>query len=147
MRHLTGRSDVAFGSSSGRRSVVSKLSGSFPGVYSDRNVPIVSTHRHADAPDTPRTLSNNHTVWLLHLKQRTLPCWVPCSLRAYTSLAPGSLALGKVTIAARAHTWKFLRKNELNITPIKMGLTLLRFADASGAVRVFFCCAGIQYFV
>jgi hypothetical protein len=129
----------SFGSSSSRRSVVSKLSGPFPGVYSDGNVAIVSTHRRAGAADTPRTLSNNHTVWLLPLKQRTLPCWVPCSLCG-AHIQALRLALSHLgTLLSRPE-----RIPELNITPIKTGQTLLRFADASGAVSFFFA---IQYFV
>jgi hypothetical protein len=75
VRHLAGRSDIAFGDSSIRRSVVSKRSELFPGVYRDSNIAIVSTHRHAGVGGYPENILPQITsFWLTSLKQRMLSC-------------------------------------------------------------------------
>lgn len=148
MRHRAWRRhvDIAFGDSGIRRSIVAELSRLFPGVYSDRNIAIVSTHQHAGVGGYPENLLPQITSlgYVRETADAIVQGTVLAVQRAHTSLAPGSLALGNVTInggnrnrSPSAYLANPAEERAQYDGDQDTALTLLKFADASGAARGF----------
>jgi neutral ceramidase len=134
--------DIAFGDSGIRRSIVSELSRLFPGVYSDRNIAIVSTHQHAGVGGYPENLLPQITSlgYVRETADAIVQGTVLAVQRAHASLAPGSLALGNVTInggnrnrSPSAYLANPAEERAQYDGDQDTTLTLLKFADASGA--------------
>jgi neutral ceramidase len=146
MRHLARHVDIAFGDSGIRRCIVSELSKLFPGVYSDRNVAIVSTHQHAGAGGYPENLLPQITSlgYVRETADAIVQGTVLAVQRAHASLAPGSLAFGNVNVnggnrnrSPSAYLANPAEERAQYDGDQDTALTLLKFADASGAARGF----------
>jgi neutral ceramidase len=142
VRHL----DIAFGDSGIRRSIVSRLSSLYPGVYSDKNIAIVSTHQHAGAGGYPENLLPQLTSlgYVRETADAIVQGTVLAVQRAHASLAPGSLSLGNVTInggnrnrSPSAYLANPAEERAQYDGDQDTALTLLKFADANGAARGF----------
>jgi neutral ceramidase len=146
-RDITARHvDIAFGDTGIRRSIVSELSKLFPGVYSDRNIAIVSTHQHAGVGGYPENLLPQITSlgYVRETADAIVQGTVLAVQRAHASLAPGSLALGNVTVnggnrnrSPSAYLANPAEERAQYDGDQDTALTLLKFADASGAARGF----------
>ncbi|OCH91072.1 Neutral/alkaline nonlysosomal ceramidase [Obba rivulosa] len=138
--------DIAMGDTGVRRSIVSALSSQFPGLYTNENIALGSTHQHSGVGGYLENL----------LPQITSLGYVPLTAeaivngtvlavqRAHASLAPGSLSVGNTTVlnaninrspsaylanpAAERAMYEYDQDKEL---------TLLRFDDADGNARGF----------
>jgi neutral ceramidase len=135
-------SDIAFGDTGIRRSVVSTLSGLFPGLYTDTNVAIVSTHQHAGAGGYPENVLPQITSfgYVPETAAAIVQGLVLAVQRAHANLTPGSLGLGSVTVtdANRNRSPSAYLANPPAERAQYDGdqdttLTLLRFVDANGA--------------
>ncbi len=146
MRLPAGHADIAFGDSGIRRSIVSRLSELFPGVYSDSNIAVMSTHQHAGVGGYPENLLPQITSlgYVPETANAIVQGTVLAVQRAHASLAPGSLALGDVTInggnrnrSPSAYLANPAEERAQYDGDQDTALSLLKFADASGAARGF----------
>jgi neutral ceramidase len=136
------RSDIAFGDTGIRRSVISRLAELFPSVYDERNVAIVGTHQHAGVGGYPENLLPQITSlgYVPETAAAIVQGTVLAVQRAHANLAPGSLGLGNVTVtdANRNRSPSAYLANPPEERAQYDGdqdtaLTLLRFVDANGA--------------
>ena len=146
LRHLVRYVDIAFGDSGIRRSIVSRLSSLFPGVYSDKNIAIVSTHQHAGVGGYPENLLPQITSfgYVSETADAIVQGTVLAVQRAHASLAPGSLSLGNVTInggnrnrSPSAYLANPAEERAQYDGDQDTALSLLKFTDASGTARGF----------
>ena len=138
--------DIAMGDTGVRRSIVSSLSSLYPGVYTNENIALVSTHQHSGVGGYLEDLLPQITS-LGYVKQTAdaiVAGTVLAVQRAHNSLAPGSLSLGNTTVldaninrspsaylanpAEERARYQFDQDKELS---------LLRFDDAQGNARGF----------
>ncbi|KAI0295246.1 Neutral/alkaline nonlysosomal ceramidase [Russula brevipes] len=138
--------DIAFGDTGIRRSIVFNLERLFPGVYGDSNVAVVSTHQHAGVGGYPENLLPQITSfgYVGETADAIVQGTVLAVRRAHASLAPGSLALGNVTVKGgnRNRSPSAYLANPASERAQYDGdqdtaLSLLKFTDASGAARGF----------
>ncbi|KAG5352627.1 hypothetical protein C0989_001450 [Termitomyces sp. Mn162] len=136
--------DIAMGDTGVRRSIISQLSTSYPGVYDAKNVAFVGTHQHAGVGGYLEDLLPQITS-LGYVKQTAdaiVAGTVLAVKRAHANLAPGSLSLGNTTIldaninrsptaylanpAAERARYQYNQDKEM---------TVLRFDDTNGNAR------------
>ncbi|RDB20798.1 Neutral ceramidase [Hypsizygus marmoreus] len=136
--------DIAMGDTGVRRSIISKLTSQFPGLYTNENVAFVGTHQHAGVGGYLENLLPQITS-LGYVKQTAdaiVSGTVLAVQRAHASLAPGKLSLGNITIlnaninrsptaylanpAAERARYQYDQDKEM---------TVLRFDDANGKAR------------
>ncbi|OBZ65816.1 Neutral ceramidase [Grifola frondosa] len=138
--------DIAMGDTGVRRSIVSALSSEFPGLYTNENIALVSTHQHSGVGGYLENLLPQITS-LGYVKQTADAITAGTVLavqRAHASLAPGALSVGNTTVldaninrspsAYLANPADERAKYEYDQDK---ELTLLRFDDASGNPRGF----------
>jgi neutral ceramidase len=139
-------SDIAFGDTGIRRSIVFNLQQLFPGVYGESNVAVVSTHQHSGVGGYPENLLPQITSlgYVRETADAIVQGTVLAVRRAHASLAPGSLALGNVTVKGgnRNRSPSAYLANPASERAQYDGdqdtaLSLLKFMDASGAARGF----------
>ncbi|TFY76333.1 hypothetical protein EWM64_g7679 [Hericium alpestre] len=138
--------DIAMGDTGIRRSIVSQLSELYPGLYTNENIALVSTHQHSGVGGYLEDLLPQITS--LGYVKETADAIVQGTVRAvqqaHASLAPGKLSLGNTTVvdgnanrspsAYLANPADERAKYQYNQDK---DLTLLRFDDASGKARGF----------
>lgn len=144
--YIFPRSDIAFGDSGIRRSVLSNLTELFPGVYSESNVAIVGTHQHAGVGGYSENLLPQVTSlgYVREAADAIIQGTILAVQHAHESLALGSLALGNVTIkggnrnrSPSAYLANPAEERAKYDTDQETAMTLLKFADANGAARGF----------
>lgn len=129
-----------------RRSIVSALISQYPGIYTNENIALVSTHQHSGVGGYLEDLLPQVTS-LGYVKQTAYAIVAGTVLavqKAHESLAPGSLSLGNTTVldgninrspsAYLANPEE--ERNRYDYNQDK-DLTLLKFDDASGNARGF----------
>ena len=129
-----------------RRSIVSKLSAQYPGLYNNDNIALVSTHQHSGVGGYLENILPQITA-LGYVKQTAdaiVAGTVLAVQRAHANLAPGKLSLGNTTVlnaninrspsaylanpAAERAMYQYDQDKELS---------LLRFDDSNGNARGF----------
>jgi len=144
--HVFRGPDIAFGDTGIRRSILSKLASLYPGVYTESNVAIVSTHQHAGVGGYPENLLPQITSfgYVPETADAIVKGTVLAVQRAHASLAPGSLSLGNVTIkdgnrnrSPSAYLANPASERAQYDGDQDTALSLLKFSDASGTARGF----------
>jgi neutral ceramidase len=139
-------SDIAFGDTGIRRSILSNLADLYPGVYTESNVGIVSTHQHAGVGGYPENLLPQITSsgYVPETADAIVQGTVRAVQRAHASLAPGSLSVGNVTInggnrnrSPNAYLANPASERARYNGDQDTALSLLKFTDASGIARGF----------
>ncbi|KAI0077234.1 Neutral/alkaline nonlysosomal ceramidase [Panus rudis PR-1116 ss-1] len=138
--------DIAMGDTGIRRSIVQQLSSEFPGVYSNENIALVSTHQHSGVGGYLENLLPQITS-LGHVKQTAdaiVAGTVLAVKRAHASLKPGKLSLGNTTVldanrnrSPSAYLANPAEERARYQYDQDKELTLLRFDDTSGNARGF----------
>jgi neutral ceramidase len=148
-----------------RRSIVDILSTKYPGLYTNENIALVSTHQHSGVGGCTCSMYELHHFYSWNrrfpvmenlLPQLTTLGYVNQTAdaivsgtvlaveRAHDSLAPGSLSLGNVTVlganinrSPSAYLANPEEERRMYEYDQDKDLTLLRFDDASGNPRGF----------
>lgn len=138
--------DIAMGDTGIRRSIVSQLSSQFPGIYTNENIALVSTHQHSGVGGYLENLLPQITA-LGYVKQSAdaiVAGTVLAVKRAHASLAPGKLSLGNTTIlnaninrSPSAYLANPATERAKYHYDQDKEMSLLRFDDASGHARGF----------
>src|SRR6266850_815837 len=140
------RSDIAFGDTGIRRSILSKLAKLYPGVYTGKNVAIVSTHQHSGVGGYPENLLPQITSYgyVPETAEAIVQGTVVAVKNAHGNLVPGSLSLGSVTIqggnrnrSPSAYLANPAEERAQYDGDQDTALTLLKFTDAGGEARGF----------
>jgi neutral ceramidase len=140
------RLDIAFGDTGIRRSILSSLANLYPGVYTEKNVALSSTHQHAGVGGYTENLLTQITSlgYVKETADAIVQGTVVAVQRAHKSLAPGSLSLGNVNITGgnRNRSPSAYLANPASERAQYNGdqdttLTLLKFTGSSGAARGF----------
>ena len=134
------------GDSGIRRSIVAKLSSLYPGVYTNDNIALVSTHQHSGVGGYLENLLPQITA-LGYVKQTAdaiVAGTVLAVQRAHNNLAPGSLSVGNTTIldaninrSPSAYLANPAEERAQYQYDQDKELSLLRFDDAQGNARGF----------
>lgn len=129
-----------------RRSIVAALSAQYPGLYTNDNIALSSTHQHSGVGGYLEDLLPQITAlgYVKAAADAIVAGTVLAVQRAHNSLAPGKLSLGNTSVvdgnrnrspsaylanpAAERAQYEFDQDKDL---------TLLRFDDASGSARGF----------
>lgn len=129
-----------------RRSVVSQLSSLYPGVYTNDNIALVSTHQHSGVGGYLENLLPQITS-LGYVKQTAdaiVTGTVLAVQRAHNSMKAGKLSLGNVTVlnaninrSPSAYLANPVEERARYQYDQDKDLTLLKFEDASGSARGF----------
>ncbi|KAK7691528.1 hypothetical protein QCA50_004927 [Cerrena zonata] len=92
--------DIAMGDTGIRRSIVSQLTSQFPGVYTNENIALVSTHQHSGVGGYLEDLLPQLTAlgYVKETADAIVAGTVLAVQRAHANLAPGKLSLGNTTI-------------------------------------------------
>ena len=92
--------DIAMGDTGIRRSIVSQLSSQFPGLYTNENIALVSTHQHSGVGGYLENLLPQLTAlgYVKETADAIVAGTVLAVQRAHASVAPGKLSLGNTTI-------------------------------------------------
>ncbi|CCM06034.1 uncharacterized protein FIBRA_08280 [Fibroporia radiculosa] len=138
--------DIGMGDTGIRRSIVSALSSTYPGLYTNENIALVATHSHAGVGGYLENLLP-HITSLGYVKQTAdaiIDGTVMAVRRAHESLAPGILSVGNTTVlnaninrspsAYLANPADERAKYEYDVDK---EMTLLRFDDLDGDARGF----------
>ncbi|CAL1711862.1 unnamed protein product [Somion occarium] len=138
--------DIAMGDTGIRRSIVSQLSSEFPGLYTNENIALVSTHQHSGVGGYLENLLPQITA-LGYVKQTAdaiVAGTVLAVRRAHANLAPGKLSLGNTTVlnaninrSPSAYLANPAEERARYQFDQDKDLSLLRFDDASGNPRGF----------
>ncbi|KAL1940348.1 hypothetical protein VTO73DRAFT_8920 [Trametes versicolor] len=138
--------DIAMGDTGVRRSIVAALSAQYPGLYTNDNIALSSTHQHSGVGGYLEDLLPQITAlgYVKAAADAIVAGTVLAVQRAHNSLAPGKLSLGNTSVvdgnrnrspsaylanpAAERAQYEFDQDKDL---------TLLRFDDASGSARGF----------
>jgi neutral ceramidase len=138
--------DIAMGDAGVRRTIVSKLSSLYPGVYTNDNIAFVGTHQHSGVGGYLENLLPQITS-LGYVKQTAdaiITGTVLAVQRAHNNLALGSLSLGNTTIlnaninrSPSAYLANPAEERALYKYNQDKDMTLLRFNDENGNMRGF----------
>ncbi|ETW74738.1 hypothetical protein HETIRDRAFT_391411 [Heterobasidion irregulare TC 32-1] len=138
--------DIAMGDTGIRRSVVSQLSSLYPGVYSNTNVALVSTHQHSGVGGYLENLLPQITSlgYVKETADAIVAGTVLAVQRAHASLAPGKLSIGNTSVvdgninrSPSAYLANPAAERALYQYDQDKELSLLRFDDAQGNARGF----------
>ena len=138
--------DIAMGDTGIRRSVVSQLSSLYPGVYSNTNVALVSTHQHSGVGGYLENLLPQITSlgYVKETADAIVAGTVLAVQRAHASLAPGKLSIGNTSVvdgninrSPSAYLANPAAERVLYQYDQDKELSLLRFDDAQGNARGF----------
>jgi len=139
--------DIAVGDTGVRRSIVASLSSLYPGLYNSENIALVSTPQHSDIGGYLENLLSQITSldYIPQTVNTIIAGTVLTVQRAHSSLAPGWLTLGNITVlnanrnrspsAYLANTAEDRAKYAYNQDK---ELSLLRLDDTTGNARGFF---------
>lgn len=129
-----------------RRSIVSKLTAQYPGLYNNDNIALVSTHQHSGVGGYLENLLPQITA-LGYVKQTAdaiVAGTVLAVQRAHANLAPGKLSLGNTTVlnaninrSPSAYLANPVAERAMYQYDQDKELSLLRFDDANGNARGF----------
>ena len=129
-----------------RRSVVSQLSTLYPGVYTNTNVALVSTHQHSGVGGYLENLLPQITSlgYVKETADAIVAGTVLAVQRAHASLAPGKLSIGNTSVvdgninrSPSAYLANPAAERALYQYDQDKELSLLRFDDAQGNARGF----------
>ncbi|KAI0764296.1 Neutral/alkaline nonlysosomal ceramidase [Trametes elegans] len=136
--------DIAMGDTGIRRSIVAALSSEFPGLYTNENIALSSTHQHSGVGGYLEDLLPQITA-LGYVKQAAdaiVNGTVLAVQRAHASLKPGRLSLGNTTVvdgnrnrSPSAYLANPADERARYQYDQDKDLTLLRFDDESGNAR------------
>ncbi|KAF8922013.1 Neutral/alkaline nonlysosomal ceramidase [Mucidula mucida] len=136
--------DIAMGDTGIRRSIVSRLSTLYPGLYSDTNVALIGTHQHSGVGGYLENLLPQLTAlgYVPQTANAIIDGTVLAVQRAHESLAPGSLSVGNTTIldaninrSPSAYLANPQAERDRYQYDQDKDMTVLRFDDASGNAR------------
>ncbi|KAF9041756.1 Neutral/alkaline nonlysosomal ceramidase [Hymenopellis radicata] len=136
--------DIAMGDSGVRRSIVSRLSTLYPGLYSDSNIALIGTHQHSGVGGYLENLLPQITAlgYVPQTANAIIDGTVLAVQRAHESLAPGSLSVGNTTIldaninrSPSAYLANPQAERDRYQYDQDKDITVLRFDDASGNAR------------
>jgi len=129
-----------------RRSIVEQLSSQFPGLYTNDNIALVSTHQHSGVGGYLENLLPQITA-LGYVKQSAdaiVAGTVLAVQKAHASLAPGKLSLGNTTVlnaninrSPSAYLANPAEERAKYQYDQDKDMTLLRFDDTTGRARGF----------
>ena len=138
--------DIAMGDTGVRRSIISKLTSQFPGIYTNENIAFVGTHQHSGVGGYLENLLPQITS-LGYVKQSAdaiVTGTVLAVQRAHANLAPGRLSLGNTTIldaninrSPTAYLQNPVSERARYEFDQDKDMTLLRFDDDKGNARGF----------
>jgi neutral ceramidase len=139
-------SDIAFGDTGIRRSVINRLKELYPSLYDETNVVLSSTHEHAGPGGYTENLLSQITS--LGYVRETAEAIVQGTLlavqHAHRNLAPGSLAVGNITVldgninrSPSAYLANPPEERSRYNGDQDKTLTLLRFLDSQGNKKGF----------
>ncbi|KAI0733823.1 Neutral/alkaline nonlysosomal ceramidase [Fomitopsis betulina] len=138
--------DIAMGDTGIRRSIVDRLSLEYPGIYTQENIALSSTHAHSGVGGYLENLLPQITS-LGYVKQTAdaiVEGTVLAVQRAHASLAPGRLSLGNTTVldaninrSPSAYLANPAEERARYEFDVDKELTLLRFDDVEGSARGF----------
>ncbi|THH09040.1 hypothetical protein EW146_g8799, partial [Bondarzewia mesenterica] len=143
---MTGIADIAMGDTGIRRSIVSQLSSLYPGLYSDDNIALGSTHQHSGVGGYLENLLPQVTAlgYVKETADAIVAGTVLAVQRAHASLAPGRLSIGNTSVvdgntnrSPSAYLANPADERALYEYDQDKELSLLRFDDASGNARGF----------
>lgn len=129
-----------------RRSIVNQLSSQFPGLYTNENIALVSTHQHSGVGGYLENLLPQLTAlgYVKETADAIVAGTVLAVKRAHANLAPGKLSLGNTTIvdgninrSPSAYLANPAEERAKYQYDQDKDMTLLRFDDASGNARGF----------
>lgn len=129
-----------------RRSIVSQLSSQFPGVYTNDNIALVSTHQHSGVGGYLEDLLPQLTAlgYVKETADAIVAGTVLAVKRAHANLAPGKLSLGNTTIvdgninrSPSAYLANPAEERAKYQYDQDKDMSLLRFDDANGNARGF----------
>jgi neutral ceramidase len=129
-----------------RRSIVSRLSSLFPGVYTDSNIALVGTHQHSGVGGYLENLLPQVTsLGYVNLTAEAIVTGTVLAVtRAHQSLAPGSLKVGNTTIldaninrSPTAYLANPDAERARYAYDQDKDMTVLRFEDTAGNARGF----------
>ena len=138
--------DIAMGDTGIRRSIVSQLSSQFPGLYTNENIALVSTHQHSGVGGYLENLLPQLTAlgYVKETADAIVAGTVLAVQRAHASLAPGKLSLGNTTIvdgninrSPSAYLANPASERARYQYDQDKDMSLLRFDDANGKARGF----------
>lgn len=129
-----------------RRSIVNQLSSQFPGLYTNENIALVSTHQHSGVGGYLENLLPQLTAlgYVKETADAIVAGTVLAVKRAHANLAPGKLSLGNTTIvdgninrSPSAYLANPAEERAKYQYDQDKDMTLLRFDDGSGNARGF----------
>ncbi|KAI8978173.1 Neutral/alkaline nonlysosomal ceramidase [Trametes punicea] len=138
--------DIAMGDTGVRRSIVSALSEQFPGLYTNENIALSSTHQHSGVGGYLENLLPQITAlgYVKETADAIVNGTVLAVQRAHASLAPGKLSVGNTTVlggnrnrSPSAYLANPADERARYEYDQDKDLTLLRFDDADGNARGF----------
>lgn len=138
--------DIAMGDTGIRRSIVSQLTSKYPGVYTNENIALVSTHQHSGVGGYLENLLPQLTSlgYVKETADAIVAGTVLAVQRAHNSLAPGKLSVGNTTIldaninrSPSAYLANPADERAKYQYDQDKELSLLRFDDAQGTARGF----------
>ncbi|KAI0644858.1 Neutral/alkaline nonlysosomal ceramidase [Trametes meyenii] len=138
--------DIAMGDTGIRRSIVSALSSQFPGLYTNENIALSSTHQHSGVGGYLEDLLPQLTAlgYVKETADAIVAGTVLAVQRAHASLAPGKLSLGNTTVvdgnrnrSPSAYLANPAEERARYEFDQDKDFSLLRFDDASGNARGF----------
>ncbi|KAH9888505.1 Neutral/alkaline nonlysosomal ceramidase [Cubamyces lactineus] len=138
--------DIAMGDTGVRRSIVSALSSEFPGLYTNENIALSSTHQHSGVGGYLEDLLPQITAlgYVNQTAQAIVAGTVLAVKRAHASLAEGKLSLGNTTVvdgnrnrSPSAYLANPAEERARYQYDQDKDLTLVRFDDANGNARGF----------
>ncbi|KAI0333228.1 Neutral/alkaline nonlysosomal ceramidase [Cubamyces sp. BRFM 1775] len=138
--------DIAMGDTGVRRSIVSALSQEFPGLYTNENIALSSTHQHSGVGGYLEDLLPQITAlgYVNETAQAIIAGTVLAVKRAHASLAEGKLSLGNTTVvdgnrnrSPSAYLANPAEERARYEYDQDKDLTLVRFDDANGNARGF----------
>ncbi|KAI0782937.1 Neutral/alkaline nonlysosomal ceramidase [Abortiporus biennis] len=138
--------DIAMGDTGIRRSIVDQLSSQYPGLYSNTNIALVSTHQHSGVGGYLENLLPQITSlgYVKETADAIVAGTVLAVQRAHDSLQPGNLRLGNTTIldvninrSPSAYLANPAEERAKYQWDQDKDLSLLRFEDSNGNARGF----------
>ncbi|KAI0364819.1 Neutral/alkaline nonlysosomal ceramidase [Pilatotrama ljubarskyi] len=138
--------DIAMGDTGVRRSIVSALSSQFPGLYTNENIALSSTHQHSGVGGYLEDLLPQITAlgYVKEAADAIVNGTILAVQRAHESLAPGKLSVGNTTVldgnrnrSPSAYLANPADERARYEFDQDKDFTLLRFDDASGSARGF----------
>ncbi|EIM80776.1 Neutral/alkaline nonlysosomal ceramidase [Stereum hirsutum FP-91666 SS1] len=138
--------DIAMGDTGIRRSIVANLSATYPDLYNNANIALISTHQHSGVGGYLENLLPQITSlgYVKETADAIVAGTVKAVLMAHDSLAPGTLSVGNATVvdgnrnrSPSAYLANPADERALYEYDQDKDLSLLKFDDADGNARGF----------